>query len=120
MIRVEGFDVNEWSSSRGVSFSVEDEQCGEGGFRKAYKCTSSDENFPAIWLLKKYNDKAKSDFQLLGMDEEEHVHTLEVNTEFGETFTYSKIYFGKITDTVPAHKLLPFSNSLKVAHLSSM
>ena len=70
MIRVEGFDVNnEWSSSRNVLFCVEDEQFGEGGFRKAYKCTSSDENFPGIWLLKKYNDKVKSDFQLLGMDD---------------------------------------------------
>ena len=73
MIRVEGFDVNNgWSPSREVSFHVEDEQFAEGGFRKAFKCTSSDKQFPGKWLLKRYNNRAKSDLQSLGVSEEEH------------------------------------------------
>ena len=113
IIQVQGFDVNnDWNPSRNISFHVEDEEFAEGAFRKACKCTSCDKHFPGTWLLKRYNEIAKTDLQILKMGEEEHVrkqtqmHNLAKNiadqmakkagSEFGETFRYNEVYFGKI------------------------
>ena len=112
-LKVEQFDVtNGWSMARNVRFSVEVNSFAEGGFRKAHKCESEDQNFPGIWVLKKYSDKALDDMGSLGVEEEDHackqvqMHTLAqnianqmtkyVDKEYGQAFSYDNIFLGKI------------------------
>ena len=59
LVQVEEFHVTTgWSTAREVTFSVEFDSFGDGGFRKAYRCESKDKHFPGLWVLKKYKEKA--------------------------------------------------------------
>lgn len=112
-VEIEGFEIkNGWTVARTVMFSVESESFGQGGFRKAYKCESFDGKLPGVWVLKKYKEQALDDMKALEIEEEEHarkqvqMHTLaqsiagqmekNVAEDFGETFTYDTMHFGKI------------------------
>ena len=112
-IEIEGFEIkNGWTAARIVTFSVESGSFAEGGFRKAYKCESYDEKFPDMWVLKRYKEESVNGMKELGIKEEEHarkqvqMHALAQNIasqmtknipeEFGETFTYDCMHFGKI------------------------
>ena len=101
--------------AREVTFSVEVDSFGHGGFRKAYRCESEDKNFPGLWVLKKYKEKALEDMAQVGLEEEDHarkqaqMHALAKNVasqvskyvdhEFGEVFSYDNMYLGKIKST---------------------
>ena len=116
LVQVEEFHITTgWSMARDVTFSVEVDSFGEGGFRKAYRCESEDNNFSGLWVLKKYNEKALEDMAQVGMEEEEHarkqsqMHALAKNVasqvskyvdhEFGEFFSYDSMFLGKIKST---------------------
>ena len=101
--------------ARNVTFSVEVDSSGEGGFRKAYRCESEDKNFSGLWVLKKYSEKTLDDIYQVGVEEEAHarkhpqMHALAKNVasqvakyadeEFGEVYSYDNMYLGKIEST---------------------
>ena len=71
LVQVEEFHVTlGWSMAREVTFSVEVDSFGHGGFRKAYRCESEDKNFPGLWVLKKYKEKALEDMAQVGLEED--------------------------------------------------
>ena len=115
LVQVEEFHVTTgWSMAREVTFSVEVDSFGHGGFRKAYICESEDKNFPGLWVLKKYKEKALEDMAQVGLEEDHarkqaQMHALAKNVasqvskyvdhEFGEVFSYDNMYLGKIKST---------------------
>ena len=100
-----------------VEFKIECEPFGIGGFRKAFKASGSGEFKGSTWVVKRYLENAKKDILELGQSLEEHtkkvvqMHYLARNFTaklkeelvaqdneilFGETFSYKKIFMGKI------------------------
>ena len=127
------FDLShlEWSTlPRAAEFIVEGNSFASGGFREAYKASSITEEFSGkTWVIKKYLDRALDDMELTKQTPEEHtkksvqMHYLarnfalqlkqkiereDLKEEFGETFTYEKVYMGKTSDNyVTVEEFIP-------------
>lgn len=110
-LHLESFDVSckEWRSAMTIDVHIEEEKFAEGGFRSAYKCTSSDGK---VWVLKKYHDATKKTItDACASTVEVHarkqvqMHAVashitgrfcsKVPAEFGKSFTYNKVYYAK-------------------------
>ena len=100
-----------------AEFVVSKEHFGEGGFRRAYRATSSTDDFKGQeWVVKKYLPATLACLQETGQSAEDHskkivqTHMLAGNfaeqlrssiatkclSEFGITFSYNKVYMGRI------------------------
>ncbi|CAB4005434.1 transient receptor potential cation channel subfamily M member 6-like [Paramuricea clavata] len=100
-----------------AEFVVSKEPFGEGGFRRAYRATSSTDDFKGQeWVVKKYLPTTLACLQETGQSAEDHskkivqTHMLAGNfaeqlqssiatkclSEFGATFSYNKVYMGRI------------------------
>ncbi len=100
-----------------AEFLISKEHFGEGGFRRAYRATSSTDEFKAKeWVVKKYLPQTLACLQETGQSAEDHskkivqMHMLAGNfaeqlqscvtthcpNEFGPTFSYNQVYMGKI------------------------
>lgn len=120
-IDIYSFDLNlmTWSSNpSAVDFVIEKEPFGVGGFRKAFRATSSTKEFcRSKWVVKRYLTKAIEDISLTSQTVEQHtrkvvqMHYLARNfaarlhqelqtgnslSRFGEILRYNKIFLGKI------------------------
>ena len=113
-----------WSSQpKNVDFTIDVEPFETGGFRKAYKAISVEKEFEGCtWVIKRYLPKTIEDISTIGQTVEDHtrkvvqMHYLARNfaarlkgelivsdsiTLFGETLSYNKIFFGKISTGTP-------------------
>ena len=122
-IELFGFDIDlmAWSGSpTTVEFAVEKEAFGEGGFRKAFKATSTTPGFrDRQWVVKRYIQASFNIINAINQTIEQptkkviQMHMLarnfaaqleqklrnEDNLElYGETLRYKKIYLGKEED----------------------
>ena len=102
----------EWKTTQIESFSIEQEKLGEGGFRVAYKATSSYSPFVGKNIVvKKYLKKTLDALEVIQVTASEHAKkrayayafankvTNEMTEDFGETFSYGKAYYGTIVTT---------------------
>ena len=117
---VERFSLTnqEWSVGEEVIFEMEDKPFAEGAFRLAYKARSSHPDYKGkLWVLKKLNKHALDTVENLGESAEAHTRKSvqmnclatfmvkafnnEINVKisnFGETFSYNPVFYGKIID----------------------
>ena len=100
-----------------AEFVVSKEHFGEGGFRRAYRATSSTDEFKAQeWVVKKYLPETLTCLRETGQSAEDQskkivqTHMLAGNfaeqlrscveaqclKEFGATFSYNQVYMGRI------------------------
>ena len=117
------FTTLSWSMlPKKVEFSIEDKVLGEGGFRKAFKASSSTSGFAGkTWVVKSFvEDVVKDIVEDLGQTMEDQtkkviqMHHLSKNfadqiakivkeknvgAEFGPLLQFEMVYFGKIQDT---------------------
>lgn len=112
-------DSMTWSSTpRPIDFVVDQEPFGVGGFRQAFKATSSAAEFSKVtWVVKRYLERAVEDIAATKQTVEQHtkkvvqMHYLSRNFAarlhqeleqrnqlecFGETLKYNKVFLGKI------------------------
>lgn len=105
-----------------VEFTIENKVLGEGGFRKAFKASSSTRGFAAqTWVVKRFlEDVVKDIVGDLGQSMEDHtkkviqMHHLSKNfadqlakivkeqnvgEKFGPLLQFETVYFGKMQDT---------------------
>ena len=98
-----------------VEFSIDSEAFGEGGFRQAFKATSSTSNFEGKWVIKRYLPNTIDVIEQLGQSTEAHtrkvvqMHALAknftdsfcmkvksaCNNEFGKVPAYCEIFLAK-------------------------
>jgi hypothetical protein len=104
-----------------VEFIIEDDVLGSGGFRTAYKATSSYSGYNhTTWVVKKYLDHVKKEIKEdLRLSMEEHtkkivqMHALAKNiasqltkkvkeegltTQYGETLKFKDVFFAKVDE----------------------
>ncbi|XP_078491805.1 uncharacterized protein LOC144747582 [Ciona intestinalis] len=119
-IKLSQFHISDmmWSTEIEEIIRVEKESFSQGGFRKAYKVQSSSKLLPGTWVLKQYLPETLDTLNEINQTPEGHtrkivqMHMLAANFtsqlakavqnltkgKFGYIPTYTKIYFGKITD----------------------
>ena len=61
---MEEFVDTKWVNMGPVTFHVDEQPIGEGGFRLAYKCSSYHWKFPGKWVLKKYKSRGIANIEL--------------------------------------------------------
>lgn len=86
------FDRLIWSTlPERVEFNIEEEVFEEGGFRQAFKASSSTSNFSGRWVIKRYLPSTIDVIQQLGQTTEAHtrkvVHMNALAKNFTDTFS---------------------------------
>lgn len=117
------FDTLSWSVlPKKVEFTIENKVLGQGGFRKAFKASSSTHGFDGqTWVVKRFLEDVIHDITAdLGQSMEDHtkkviqMHQLSKNftdqlakivkeknvgEQFGPVLQFEVVYFGKMVDT---------------------
>lgn len=125
VVDVYPFDFNtlSWSMlSRKVEFTIEKEAIGEGGFRKAFKASSTSPGFSGrTWVVKRFLEHVVKEIEGdLGQSMEDHtkkviqMHNLSknfadqlaqtikdknVSEQFGPVLKFEEVHFGKLQET---------------------
>lgn len=99
-----------------IQFNVEKTKFAEGGFRNAFRATSTHPSYPKEWVVKKYKeDRFKRIEESLNIDIDSHARkqvqmhcvakklakklSKKAPPAFGDSFTYKRIYFSKVEET---------------------
>ncbi len=111
-IELEAFNIQMrlWEPSEIRSFVLDKERFARGGFRDAFKAVDTSDR--SIWVVKRYHQKALDSMDVVEMTLEEHTRkqvqlhsaarsiaqkfSKAVPADFGEVFSYSKVYYGEI------------------------
>ena len=72
-----------------VEFSIDSEAFGDGGFRQAFKATSSTSNVEGRWVIKRYLPNTSDIIQHLGQSTETHTRKVVQMHALAKTFTDS-------------------------------
>lgn len=119
-ILLQKFDIEKlsWSAEDSIQFCLPDKEFAQGGFRKAFKGTSSNKKFASkTWVIKRFKKDAVETISQYKQTVEQQtrkvvqMHTLAGHfarklaskanelSSFGNTFSYLDIYFGTIVNS---------------------